>query len=132
MWDNAGTGTGGEEMYYYSRKSTRKVVHRMNCHYKRKINGAAIGTFYTLKEAAEAGYRLCHHCSEIRRQYRKEELEIQRFCREFYSSCRPEGEAIEIETLYSRWKIIKSRAGKMDIYHKNTIKSKGIDTGIPG
>ena len=59
-------------MFYYSKRSHRRIVHTHACFLVRGFDSEAIGTFETLPEALDAGYRLCRRCNPILRQYQKE------------------------------------------------------------
>ena len=68
-------------MFYYSKRSHRRIVHTQVCLLVRGFAPETIGTFETLSEALDAGYRLFRRCNPILRQYRKEQMAILDYCR---------------------------------------------------
>ena len=64
-------GKRGVNMFYYSKKSRKKVLHLETCSTKALISEKNLGSFETLQEAYKKGYRLCRHCSPLVRQYRQ-------------------------------------------------------------
>ena len=122
-------------MFFYSKKSSRKIVHYGHCPYNRYMSKASKGQFETLEEARAAGYHLCKHCAPMGKHYRKEYKELERFARWNGVIFLYEDGVIDIETPRSRWKLVtEGKHNKLRLYHKNTHKGKHKkDTSsIPG
>lgn len=113
---------GGLKMYYYSKNSRRKIVHSECCHFRRIMNPETTGYFKTLAEAYSAGYRLCAHCDILSKHYRKEEQDLQEYCRNNGLSVHLGKRGIWVRSPRSEWRIIAddNRAGSK-LYHKNDL-----------
>ena len=109
-------------MYYYRKNSRRKIVHAECCHFRRILNPETTGYFQTLAEAYSAGYRLCAHCDALSKQYRKEEQDLQEYCRINGLSVHLGKRGIWVRSPRSEWRIIAddTRAGSK-LYHKNDL-----------
>ncbi len=120
-------------MLYYSRKNHRKIIHTKNCFIVRHFDPEAIGTFETLQEALNAGYRLCRRCDPIARQYKKEREDILRYCDRNGMSCHFSGPYLKITHARTDWLVSVSLDGKLQLFHKNT-RSQASDrfSPIPG
>ena len=103
-------------MYYYSKKSKRKIIHTENCFYTKNSD---VGVFETITEAYDAGYRLCKHCSLLRKSYRGELKEILDFSRKNGMSVFVNNRSINISSIDSKWKIVVDDKNEMVLYHKN-------------
>ena len=68
-------------MFYYNKKSSWKVIHTKECFRICNQDINDIGWFETLDEAYEKGYRLCRHCSILRKEFNEQSREILDFCR---------------------------------------------------
>ena len=79
-----------------------------------------IGTFETLSEAFDTGYRLCRRCNPILRQYRKEQMAILDYCRENGLSFHLNDRYLSIISPISQWRVTVSPSGTTMLYHKNT------------
>ena len=120
-------------MYYYSKKSSRKIVHTESCAYKNHLAPEDIGTFDTLQQAYEKGYRLCKICHPVKKQYRKEETEILDYCRRHGMICSSCKKGIHVSSTISTWIITATDNGKTELYHRNTKKlAKDGMSIIPG
>lgn len=121
-------------MYYYSKNSKKKVVHSSDCYYIRNTRDASIGSFKTLEEAYEHGYRLCRHCSPLAVQYRNEAKKLSEFCRKQAASFFLNDRFIGIYTPNSRWKIVPARDGQgLVLYHQNTYETnRDCVSPVPG
>lgn len=121
-------------MYYYSKKSRRKVVHDGDCFYIQNVDGDSIGIFESLDEAYAHGYRLCRHCSPLAVQYRKEVRQLSEYCRKQAASFFFNDRFIGVYTPNSKWRIVPATTHDgFDLYHKNTIeKNKDNDSPVPG
>lgn len=113
-------------MYYYSKKSRKKVIHKCNCFHYKCHDPKNFGTFYTIEEARSAGYKICKHCSAIHNAYRNEYKKLEKFAVEQGLSFFLSGEELIIfSTSKSKWKIISSKKkNKLILYHKNTQSRK--------
>ena len=107
-------------MFYYSKRSHRRIVHTQACFLVRGFAPEAIGTFETLPEALDAGYRLCRRCNPILRQYQKEQTAILDYCRENGMSVRLNDRYLSIINPISQWRVTVSPSGTTMLYHKNT------------
>lgn len=107
-------------MFYYSKRSHRRIVHTQACFLVRGFAPETIGTFETLSEALDAGYRLCRRCNPILRQYRKEQMAILDYCRENGMSFHLNDLYLSIISPISQWRVTVSPSGTTMLYHKNT------------
>lgn len=107
-------------MFYYSKRSHRKIVHTKSCFLVRGFAPETIGTFETLSEAFDAGYRPCRRCNPILRQYRKEQMAILDYCRENGMSFHLNDRYLSIISPISQWRVTVSPSGTTMLYHKNT------------
>ncbi len=111
-------------MFYYSKKSRRKVVHYGECACIQNVDVDDIGSFETLEEAYANKYRLCRHCSPIAKRYRKEIKSLMDYCQSHAASVFFCDKHVGIKTPISRWKIIPvDEGGKISLYHKNTFST---------
>lgn len=94
-------------MYYYRKNSRRKIVHAECCHFRRILNPETTGYFQTLAEAYSAGYRLCAHCDALSKQYRKEEQDLQEYCRNNGLSVHLGKRGIWVRSPRSEWRIMR-------------------------
>lgn len=107
-------------MFYYSKRSHRRIVHTQACFLVRGFAPETIGTFETLSEAFDAGYRPCRRCNPILRQYRKEQMAILDYCRENGMSFHLNDRYLSIISPISQWRVTVSPSGTTMLYHKNT------------
>ena len=105
-------------MFYYSKRSHRRIVHTQACFLVRGFAPETIGTFETLSEALDAGYRLCRRCNPILRQYRKEQMAILDYCRENGLSFHLNDRYLSIISPISQWRVTVSPSGTTMLYHK--------------
>lgn len=117
-------------MFYYSKKSRRRVVHNADCACIQSVATEGIGAFETLEVAYKAGYRLCRSCSPIAKPYRKERDKLEAYCQNHSVSISFDDRFIGISTPISQWKILPD-GNKMVLYHKNTI-NKDTAGPVPG
>lgn len=121
-------------MFYYSKKSRKKVLHLETCSTKALISEKNLGSFETLQEAYKQGYRLCRHCSPLVRQYRQVKDECCTYSMkkgiEFIHTDR----ALIVKTPFSKWQVVPSENGqRLQLYHKNTYKSANDSQSlVPG
>ena len=112
-------------MYFYSKKSSKKILHTKGCSHIKNVAPEHMGSFKTLEEAYEQGYRLCRHCSIIAQQYRKESDSLVEYGHAHAVSFFFNDRFIGVRTPYSQWKIVPSTNGKqMMLYHRNTFKTE--------
>ena len=120
-------------MFYYSKRSHRKIVHTHACFLVHGFDPEAIGTFETLPEALDAGYRLCRRCNPILRQYQKEQTAILDYCRENGMSVYLNERYLSIISPISRWRVTVSPNGTTMLYHKNTeLRASDAASAIRG
>lgn len=107
-------------MYYYSKKSRRKIIHTATCSCTQRFDPDTIGTFDTLQQAYQAGYRICKKCHPAILQYRKEQDAILGYCRKHGMSCSWTRTGIRVTSTVSKWIIVPTDSGKTELYHRNT------------
>ncbi len=110
-------------MYYYSKKSSKKIIHISGCFHTGKTDGENIERFETLPEAYEQGYRLCRHCNPLLKYYKDEMEQILDFCQKNGLSVYPADKSIIVTSTQSKWKISLNKHNKIVLYHKNTFKA---------
>lgn len=111
-------------MYYYSKKSRKKIIHTQACFHIASTGLDDIGWFETLPEAYENGYRLCKHCSPLAKHYRKENREILDFCSKNGLSVHLGNRSIAVTSPRSMWKIAIGSDKEIILYHKNTFETE--------
>ena len=123
----------GENVYYYSKNSKRKIIHTENCFLRKKLDPKSVGTFDTLYEAFKSGYRLCRRCNPIFMQYTKERDALMDYCYKNAMSCHYSDRYLVITSTLSKWIISLSDRNETVLYHKNT---KSLDSDslskVPG
>ena len=121
-------------MYYFSKNSRKKVIHLDSCFHCRAVETDNIGSFHTLEEAYEQGYRLCRHCSPLVRLYRREGEAMAAVCLNKAITYFFHDRFIGIETPRSKWKIVpREESGGFALYHKNTYEtSRDSQSAVPG
>ena len=107
-------------MYYYSNKSSRKIIHTASCCCTQHFASETIETFDTLQQAYQAGYHICKKCHPAIIQYRKEQDAILNYCRKHGMSCSWTRTGIRVTSTVSKWIIAPTDKGKTELYHKNT------------
>ncbi len=112
-------------MFYYSKRSRRKIIRTDKCSHLKKTPKEFIGTFKTVDEAYKKGFRLCRHCNVIKKKYRLQEKEIRSFCEFNGMTAELEVDYISVKSLNSQWKIIPHSGAFLQLYHKNTYIRKG-------
>jgi len=110
-------------MYYYSKKSSKKIVHTIECFHIQDTNTADIGWFETLPEAYEQGYRFCQHCNPLFKHYKNEKDAILDFCSKNGLSVQLQNRSISIYSKKSKWKIVVDKNRKIVLYHKNDFET---------
>lgn len=109
-------------MYYYSKRSSRRIVHIDTCRYYHKFSEKNIGCFYTLEDANAAGYYMCKCCAPIRKFLRGNEGVLNEFCQKNGIAYYLDNNEIIVEAPYSKWRIrILPNGTKIVLYHQNTI-----------
>lgn len=104
-----------------------------SCFLVRGFAPEAIGTFETLSEAFDAGYRPCRRCNPILRQYRKEQMAILDYCRENGMSFHLNDRYLSIISPISQWRVTVSPSGTTMLYHKNTeLRASDAASAIRG
>lgn len=120
-------------MFYYSKRNHRKIVHTHACFLVRGFAPEAIGTFETLPEALDAGYRLCRRCNPVLRQYQIEQTAILDYCRENGVSFYLNDRYLSITSPISQWRVTVGPSGMTMLYHKNTeLRASDAASAIRG
>lgn len=110
-------------MYFYSKKSSNKIIHIDPCFHIRRLDAADIGWFSSLPEAYEQGYRLCKCCNPLVRQYRVECAEILEYCRKNGLSVFLTNRYISIHSIGSIWRIALDQTNDLVLYHRNDFET---------
>ncbi len=106
-------------MYYFNKKSSKKIIHLIECFHVHNNEIDNIGWFETLSEAYDRGYRLCKHCNPLYMHYKKESNEILEFCRKNGMAVNLKNKCISITSVRSKWKIALDKMNRIVLYHKN-------------
>lgn len=111
-------------MYYYCKKSKKRIIHLQECFHTLKLDDENWGSFETLAEAYEQGYRLCKHCNLLAKQYRKEHKGIINFCQRKGLRVSFGYRNIAVASVHSKWLIAIDEKSKFILYHKNTFETE--------
>lgn len=112
-------------MFYYSKKSSKKILHSEECGHIQRTQLSDMGYFGSLDEAYEKGYRLCRHCSKLDRAFRKENDDIVKLSMKYALRIFRHKKFIGVESKDGLWKIVLSDIGhKFELYHQNTYEKK--------
>ena len=112
-------------MYFYSKKSRKKIVHTDLCFHITGTGIDDIGSFETLDEAYGEGFRLCKCCNPMKKQYRRESEKILKISAEYGFSVYLGNRYICITSVVSKWKITLDSESNMVLYHKNVFEKSG-------
>ncbi|MDE7231840.1 MAG: hypothetical protein K2N37_02020 [Lachnospiraceae bacterium] len=124
---------GGALMYFYSKRSSSKIVHKQQCPYCEHMNCEVKEGFYTLEEARQEGYHLCKYCAPIGVYYRRELHKMKKYAAENGLIFNYSDGSILIQTPYSQWKIITNgRNDDIFLYHKNVFIKSYDKSLVPG
>lgn len=110
-------------MYYYNKKSAKKIIHTFECFHIVHTCIEDIGWFETLKEAYQQGYRFCKHCNPLFKYYKAENKEIIDFCRKNGLSVILRNKNILVCSIKSNWKITLDKNNRIVLYHKNEFET---------
>ncbi len=121
-------------MFVYSLTSKRKIVHQVDCGCARRIRQGHEGYFETLAEALEAGYRLCHHCAPLGKQYSKFKKDIQELSNKYPIQIKYQEDYLLVQDPIAKWIIVDGgEDGIFSVYHENYMDFKWSKTAaIPG
>lgn len=109
-------------MFVYSKLSSRKIAHSQHCRFIIGKNKDRLGFFHTSEEAIAAGYRLCKCCTHAAKLFGKYRSRALRYCKEKDYKISFLNDVIDIETPFSKWKIVLSKNGDAFVlYHRNSI-----------
>lgn len=106
-------------MYYYSKKSRKKILHTDKCFHISQTDIRDIGWFETLPEAHARGYRLCRHCSQLHGQYKRERRRIFDICMKQGLIVLAKRNCLSITSIGSKWLLTLNANHKLVLYHKN-------------
>ena len=110
-------------MYYYSKKSSSKIIHQQNCRHVARLDEGRTGQFQTIEYAQYLGYCMCKCCAPIIGYLKKEEEEMQQYCLKNGLAYFLSDGCIEVITPESKWKIITNGTkNRMFLYHGNTFE----------
>ena len=120
-------------MLYYSKNNKSKIVHFISCRHSKLMLLENLGSFETLKEAWDAGYRLCKHCNPVFPFYRATRKSTEDYCTqngvayEIYHQC------VRLCTPHSSWRITPTDSGEVALYHKNQWESyRDAESAVKG
>lgn len=111
-------------MYYYSKNSSKKIIHINKCYHLNCVDYSVVGHFDTLSEAYSQGYRLCKHCNPLLKHYKAEMNAIINLSRVKGLSVYPGNKSISIFSIISRWKITLNDNNDLVLYHKNDFEKR--------
>ena len=111
-------------MYFYSKKSRNKVIHTDKCFHILSTVIDDIGSFETLHEAYDEGYRLCKCCNPIEKRYKQEQGDILKMSADYGLSVRCR-RYISVLSVASMWLIAHDGDKNLVLYHKNEFKRAG-------
>ena len=112
-------------MYFYCKKSHKKIIHFKNCTHIQRAASEYVGAFDSLEDAYTQKYRLCRCCGVLAAQYRKESDALVPYGYELALSFFFNDRFIRIQATHSLWKIIPSADGtRMLLFHHNTFETK--------
>lgn len=114
-------------MYYYSKKSRKKILHTQDCFHIMHTDIDDIGWFSTLPKAYGQGYRLCEHCNPLAKHYRRESKQILDFCGKYGLAVHLGHRCIAVTSPQSKWKIAIGKNMGITLYHKNTFTTDRDD-----
>ncbi len=112
-------------MYFYSKKSRSKIIHTDECHHVLGTGIDDIGSFESLHEAYDGGYRFCKHCNPMHKRYKRECEDILRMSAAHGLSVYSGNRYVSIASVISKWKITLDNDKNMILYHKNEFKKPG-------
>ena len=122
-------------MCYICGKSSNKIVHYKSCRYVKMIPDKNKKFFNSAKEAEDAGYVQCKYCSYIQKYLRKENTELEKYCKAkgiYFYFGRKDG-SLDIISKSGKWKIIvNGRKNLIWLYHKNSHGFDKNDSFIKG
>ena len=110
-------------MYYYSKKSGSKIIHKTDCFCIQNTDINDLGWFETLSEAYSQGYCFCGHCNPLFKPYNKELDEMMEYCRKNGLSFWRSSRFISICSTRSEWRIALDKNDRIVLYHKNDFKT---------
>ena len=87
-------------------------------------NTATIETFHSLEKAEKKGFRVCKHCFGLYPFLKNEGKEFESLCKKHGIFYRNNYSYIDINTVYSRWKIYyNDLKNKIELYHINSYEN---------
>lgn len=114
-----------EKMLIYSdrQRGSRKIYHRQQCSFGRRIQKDHAGYLYTEEEALAQGYRPCKRChpyQSVNALYEKDKNHVDGLCHSFGFQCHIQGDDLLISNPLEVWLItFSSRLRKILIYHES-------------
>ena len=104
-----------------SKKSNRKVAHYSDCCVLPRIKKDNLVVVKSMEEALENGFHVCSCCSIVARQYRQEQLLIEKYCKANQLKYNYSEGVIYIISRHDCWRILaKNNSKSLLLYHKNT------------
>ncbi len=110
-------------MFYYNKKSRKKIIHTAECFHVYNVDINDIGWFEAVADAYNKGYRFCKHCNPLIRMYNNESRQINDYCRENGLSYNLGNKSIVIYSIDSMWQITLDKNSRIILYHKNDFKT---------
>ena len=119
-------------MFYYSNKSTAKIVHFEECHHLKNIKNENLRWLDDVSDVRKGGYRICSCCSPITEHLKKEQSTLDAFCQENGLAYFADKGNLHIRTCNSKWTVLISNSKELfELHHKNHFE-KVHDDSIPG
>ena len=118
-------------MYYYCKKSKKKIIHLGSCHHISNSDISGIASFNNIAEAERKGYRVCKHCAALKSFLNTEKAQIQKICKDNGISVNNGWAFLHVNTIYGQWKItFDEERNCLQLFHKNTFET-GKRSPIP-
>lgn len=120
-------------MFVYSSAKGSHMYHTEQCAHAKRIKPAHYALFQTKKDAEEAGYYSCSCCSRLGKHLKREEKQVQDFCKREQYTCRFEKGRIVITTPLEKWLLVHDvNLNKVVLYHQNHSLKAKPDSPIEG
>lgn len=118
-------------MFYYSTKSSKKILHVGNCHHIKAIKEENLAAISNAAQARNEGFRICKCCSPISKDYKENEKEICKYAYENGLRCYMSKGSMYVQTVHDKWLILASGENNYALHHKNKYDGENSDS-VPG
>ena len=107
-------------MFYYSTKSSKKIIHLENCHHIKAIKKENLAEISSAASARRDYFRICKCCSPITKDYRKNQDEILDFALSNGIRCYISRGSMRVNTFREKWLILASgNDKKLELHHRS-------------